>query len=998
MEQSRAGQVARPFFQHQLKGSLIALLISVVAIGGVIYQVANQSLLEHVKTSMLYHAEFREERIINMFEQQQAWLQEIAGSEGIKRSAEVLFQRFYHGPDTVAYQQASAHFREEHQLLLRSQGVDDLFLLTPSGELAFSLRPMEGEIGVNLSATGFYGETVLSALFDKVVGERGLAISRYGKIDQIEESTVLMGVPLFSSRPGREREISGVMVRPFSLKRLRALLQSYSGLGKSGEVLIAQWRNGVNTEVNFINHFRNHAQREPDANCMLLRRESPEQFPMIHALNHKRGSGWLLDNSCNPVFAVWSWIPELQLGMVVKQDRTEIMLPLERLEREILMAGLVVMLFLLWVVRRQARVMVRPIEQLIDATAQGRIEQLERSTIREVNDLADTLQERTNGLERARRETELILESMDEGLVVVDGKGCIDRVNPKFAQLRGESAQALVGREIDTLFKRDIGAGAEEEHRLISVEGITIPVSIAKATLECALRGQNGEVLVLHDLRAILRAERAVQANRAKDDFLASMSHELRTPLTAIIGNSEMLMAGGHEQFSDQQSRMLRAIEISGRIQLALVNDILDLSKVEAGKLKVDDVDYDLDRLLDELEHIFSTRAQESGIDFRVERLFQLAHHLRGDSRRIGQILTNLMSNAIKFTEQGSVVLKVALDEAEQKLRFSVVDQGMGIAEQRIGRLFKPFEQADDTISHRFGGTGLGLHISRTLAVMMEGEITVESELGRGSTFELQLPYRQGSVLPESESGGQSGPERQQQFSGEVLLAEDTPELQTIVRYILESYGVRVTVAKNGEEAVESALANPYDLILMDMRMPVMDGIEATQILRDRGYRKPIIAHTANVMQKHLEQFKAAGSDDVLSKPVSQSELRRILRRYLQVQSVEEVEVRTEKRSNHSNLSVVAAADFELSDELKQIFTERLGELKVSLQEALSSQSWDQLHDAAHAIKGSGSLYDQPQLSQAGRVVCDALDRGELGQIEQQVGDLIRQIVEVVGE
>jgi len=969
-------------------------MISVLAIGGVIYQVANQTLLEHVKSSLLYHAEFREDRIINLFEQQKAWMQKIADSAATKHSAEALFDRYHQGVESVEYQQARDTFREEYQLLLNTEEVKDLFLLTIEGELAFSLRSMEGELGVNLSTDGFYGQTILSDLIEQVVQQKRMAVSQYGKIDQVEDATVLMGVPIFSSFPGQEDQIMGIMVRPFSLVRLRDLLKSYSGLGETGEVMIAQWRNGVGSEVNFINHFRNHLQRGPSASCLTLRRNTPEKFPMMHALNYERGSGWVLDNSCNPVFAVWAWIPKLQLGMVVKQDRSEILLPLERLEREILIAGLAVLLFLIWVIRRQAHVMVRPIEELTNATAHGAFEQLEHGTIREVNDLAEALKERTDGLEQARRETELILESMDEGLVVVDQEGKIERGNPKFAHLRGESPEGLIGRAIGDLLKQGHQGKTEEAHQLLCVDGSTIPVSIARATLEVALKGHNGEVLVLHDLRALLKAERAMQANKAKDDFLASMSHELRTPLTAIIGNSEMLIAGVMKKLSNQQQEMLRSIEIAGRIQLALVNDILDLSKIEAGKLQVDQVNFDLHVLLNEIEHIFSKRADDSGINFQVRRELPLTHQLVGDSRRIGQILSNLLGNAIKFTEEGDVTLTVLLDKAEQMLHFVVKDEGIGIAQPMIKRLFQPFEQADHTISHRFGGTGLGLHISCTLAEMMEGEITVESILGEGSTFELLLPYRESVIVLDQKHHLSDAEAHQQQFSGKVLLAEDTPELQTIVTFILESFGVTVTLAKNGQEAVAFASKQPFDLILMDMRMPIMDGIEATQILRGRGYKKPIIAHTANVMKKHLEQFVQAGSDDVLAKPIDQNELRRILKKYLSpIESpVKESPVEKSTVQELPKPAAVAAAEFEVSDELRQIFIDRLQELVVVLRQSLSAQKWDQLHDAAHAIKGSGTLYDQPQLTHAGKVVCDALDAENLDHIDQQVQHLLEEV------
>ncbi len=607
-----------------------------------------------------------------------------------------------------------------------------------------------------------------------------------------------------------------------------------------------------------------------------------------------------------------------------------------------------------------------------------------------MNELAQTLKQRTERLERARYETELILESMDEGLVVVNREGLIERVNPKLVQLLGQPMDQIVNKSVEILFDHT-ERGFEGRRLLRCCNGLKIPVTVARAKLEYEAGKSGGEVLVVHDLRELIKAQRAEEANKAKDDFLASVSHELRTPLTAIIGNSEMLMNDGYSALSEQQGAMIRSIEIAGRVQLALVNDILDLSKIEAGKFEIDRADFDLNHLLHEMEHIFSYRAQSSGLGFEIREELALTHMIEGDMRRIGQILINLLSNAIKFTEEGSISLHVTLDDAAERLCFSVTDQGIGIAPAAIERLFKPFEQADHSISSRFGGTGLGLYISRTLADKMGGEIQVESTLGEGTTFTLYLPFRQSSqpvsTIVEADEQALS----EIRFQGDLLLAEDTPELQNITRHILESVGLNVTVANNGREAVELAMQTSYDLILMDMRMPVMDGVEATQKLRGAGYGKPIVAHTADVMKQHLDTFMEAGCDDLLSKPIEQMELRRILKKYFSLQEEEPV---ADKGSPLA--AVLASAEFEISDELKQIFMERLAELREELQLARSAHDWKQLHGAAHAIKGSGKMYGYPQLSELGRAVCDAVDESRHNQIEQQVEPLLAEITRVL--
>ena len=372
--------------------------------------------------------------------------------------------------------------------------------------------------------------------------------------------------------------------------------------------------------------------------------------------------------------------------------------------------------------------------------------------------------------------------------------------------------------------------------------------------------------------------DRIKQSTEAKDEFLASMSHELRTPLTAIIGNSEYLL----EQDTDSaRQKVLYDIESAGRSQLALVNDILDMSKIESGKFSVENIPYDLSQLLNEIKSMLSIRVRDAGLELLVEQKNSEAHKLVGDRQRIGQILINLLSNAIKFTDTGSITLTAQVDA--DHLLFEVKDSGIGMAPAVQERLFQRFEQADGSISRRFGGSGLGLYISLNLAELMGGTITVSSQEGVGSVFKLILPYLQSDQLVDSvDPSGLSESLLDENISGNVLVAEDTPELQMLERRILESMGLTVTIVENGKEAVDLATSHPFDLILMDMQMPVMDGIEATQTLREQNNQTPIVALTANVMQKHREKFEQAGCTGFLGKPIDKAELRKILREQIQ--------------------------------------------------------------------------------------------------------------------
>ncbi len=485
-------------------------------------------------------------------------------------------------------------------------------------------------------------------------------------------------------------------------------------------------------------------------------------------------------------------------------------------------------------------------------------------------------------------------------------------------------------------------------------------------------------------------AERVAQYTQAKDEFMASMSHELRTPLTAIIGNSELLI----DLEEDQEKQVLiRSIEMAGRGQLALVNDILDMSKIESGKFLIDDAPYDLEVMLSQVEQIFSVRAQDAGLRFEMELKEVLRYQLLGDAQRINQILLNLISNAIKFTVEGFVRL-IVWNSAGQ-LHFRVEDSGIGISDELQERLFQRFEQADGSISRRFGGSGLGLYISDSLAELMGGSIEVSSREQEGSIFQLNLPYRESDypvqmrTIESAAGGGES-----ERLEGRVLIAEDTPELQLLTQRIVQSMGVSAEVVDNGRAAVEKVRDEDFDLVLMDMQMPEMDGIEATRSLRQQGDKTPIIALTANVMQKHRDSFSAAGGDGFLAKPIDRQLLHKELVRFLAVQE----ELATTEEAAVSSASMAMSpeipeqADTLVDDELMQLFVERITEHRAELVESMSTQDWERARFAAHTVKGSGASFGYPELTQCGKMVCDAVDQGSMDELPRLTMQLVTEI------
>ncbi len=478
---------------------------------------------------------------------------------------------------------------------------------------------------------------------------------------------------------------------------------------------------------------------------------------------------------------------------------------------------------------------------------------------------------------------------------------------------------------------------------------------------------------------------RAENANKAKDDFLATMSHELRTPLSSMIGYGDIL---SESPLNHDQQDLVCTIQLAGKTLLALVNDILDISKIEAGKFELDHAPFSLETLLHEMDMMFSPKATLNQIDFKIEQSGPLpSTQLAGDERRIIQILINLIGNAIKFTNDGSVSLTLSqerdsITEDPQRglFHFAVKDSGIGIAADVMDRLFRPFEQADGTISRTFGGTGLGLYISRVLAHMMEGEIQLQSIEGEGSTFTLSIPLEITDLpLPDSATHTIQKTERGNiRLKGKVLIVEDTAELQQLEKRLVEATGATVELASDGEEALAMGLGGSYDLILMDMQMPKMDGITATQLLRNSSVTTPIVALTANVMQKHRDEFNSAGCNDFLSKPIDQAALKKVLSTYLE----------------EGELSVITpdTNQMPLSDELTALFVERLIESEQQINQFFEQQAWAQLRQVIHTLKGSGSSFGHPEITELSRSVEQLLIQENHSALDDALNQLIKVI------
>jgi signal transduction histidine kinase/ActR/RegA family two-component response regulator len=391
------------------------------------------------------------------------------------------------------------------------------------------------------------------------------------------------------------------------------------------------------------------------------------------------------------------------------------------------------------------------------------------------------------------------------------------------------------------------------------------------------LVGARRELLILND--------RVLMASRAKSEFLASMSHEIRTPLNGILGMAQVL---DREKLPPAQRQLVATILESGRILTGLLNDVLDLSKVEAGKLEISAVDENLHDLLDGLIRLYGPVAQQKGLECELQIDPDVPERLCFDPVRVRQCISNLVSNAIKFTEQGSVRIRATADRNADDgylVRIGVADTGIGMSDLVQAMVFEPFTQADSSTTRRFGGTGLGLAITKNLAHMMGGEILLESKEGKGSLFTLMFPAKAASTPAKAIIKIGSVPEPIEAFEKtRILVVDDNAINREVAKGILAQYGIAASEAENGQQALENLVNFPFDLVLLDVHMPVMDGIEAIRQIRtaQEDWKDiPVIALTADAMSGDKEKYLAMGMTSYVSKPIQRLELMEEIRRVL---------------------------------------------------------------------------------------------------------------------
>jgi PAS domain S-box-containing protein len=615
--------------------------------------------------------------------------------------------------------------------------------------------------------------------------------------------------------------------------------------------------------------------------------------------------------------------------------------------------------------------------------------------------------------------TRSLIESNIDAIMTTDPAGIITDVNKQMEALTGCTRDELIGAPFKSHFtdperaeagiKRVLSEQKVTDYELTARarDGKETVVSYNATTFYDRDRTLQGVFAAARDVteRKCVEAElqqakaAAESASETKSDFLASMSHEIRTPMNAIIGIADLL---AKTSLSPEQDKYVQIFRRAGDNLLHLVNDILDLSKVEAEQLELERTGFSLRDLLEKVKEMVADRAGEKGLSLVCEIAPEVLPDRVGDPTRLRQVLLNLVGNAIKFTESGEVTLRVAPDADASlpgALRFAVSDTGIGIAEEKLGAVFERFTQADSTTTRKYGGSGLGLTISKRLVELMGGRIWVESTVGKGSVFSFAVPLEisrratQRAAVLVGTDPGRAPPALQ------ILLVEDSPDNRTITVAYLQDMPYRVEIAENGAVAYEKFIAGHYDLVLMDRQMPVMDGLSATRAIRaweqaNQRPPTPIIALTAAALKGDREKCIAAGCTSYLTKPIKQEVL---LQAIMEIKEHSAVQPASWRPASIAPEPILIRANPRFADLIPGFLLNRRQDV-IAILHALDRDDFKTVESLGHGMKGAGGSWGFQGITEIGAALEHAAERADDDGSRKWVGELSRYLdrVEIV--
>ncbi len=638
------------------------------------------------------------------------------------------------------------------------------------------------------------------------------------------------------------------------------------------------------------------------------------------------------------------------------------------------------------------------------------------------------------------------LDTLTEGLLLIDPNAQIVLANQSLADMLGLAPEKLISKKVASLGWTDAKGGAIDPSNFPWITALAtgetalkVPISLKDATgtrrsflANCAAipgpGGKAGGVLMSLDdvtemeiIQGELRASQkaADEANQAKSDFLANMSHEIRTPMNAVLGFTEVLRRSDKKM--DPTSRKhLDTIHKNGSHLLELINDILDLSKVEAGHFEVERIDCETHQVISDVVEVLGVKAREKGVALTWSVQDKVPRLIQSDPSRLRQMITNLVGNAIKFTSQGAVTVtqRVAYTESQGRkktwLCIDIKDSGIGIDPAKAEAIFEPFVQAESSTTRRFGGTGLGLSISRKFARALGGDIKVQSQIGQGSTFTIvidpgtleSVEWIDNARAQQVQHASATQNNLAWRFTGQrILVVDDSPENRELVKLVMQDVGLHVSEAENGKIGMEMVLSQPFDLVLMDMHMPVMDGTTATRALRKQGVTLPIIAFTAHALAGFEREINEAGCSGYLTKPINIDQMLQMLGERLggtqvaltvepaptavEAASVKESAPLTEsKPMGETQSSDPIHSRLEKLPKLHSVidaFVKRLPQQIGLMHQALARKDCNELAGLAHWLKGSGGSVGFDCFTEPARNLEYAAKAGELAHLAPMV-------------
>lgn len=628
-----------------------------------------------------------------------------------------------------------------------------------------------------------------------------------------------------------------------------------------------------------------------------------------------------------------------------------------------------------------------------------------------------------------------LIEASLDPLVTISTEGKITDMNEAWVNITGKTRDQLIGSNFGIYFTEP--KKAREVYQEVFTEGFVknYPLTVIdKALTEVffngsVYKGDHGDVLgavvvarviteqkriekelteakVFAELAAVmaeeakskaeLAAQIAVDAVKSKQQFLSNMSHEIRTPMNAIIGFTKVVLK---TELSAKQKEYLTAIKMSGDALIVLINDILDLAKVDAGKMTFEQMPFRMALSISAMLHIFETKIQEKNLKLVKEYDNRIPEVLVGDPVRLHQIVLNLMSNAVKFTTKGTITVKVILlneDDAQATIEFSVTDSGIGIQKDKIEHIFEKFQQASSETARLYGGTGLGLAIVKQLVEQQGGLVQVKSEIEKGSTFSFVLSFQKTNAEAETEEIITALDTEIKNIK--VLVVEDMALNQLLMKTLLDDFGFERDIADNGKIAIEKLAVKSYDIILMDLQMPEMNGFEATEYIRKTMHLNiPIIALTADVTTVDLEKCKAVGMNDYIAKPVDErilfSKIIGLIKKSIHSDSTKQSKKDSQQTLKYIDLKYLnqrTKSDPALMLEMISIYLEQTPPLINAMKQSLKKQDWDSLQAAVHKMIPSFSIMGMsPNFESMAKKI------QEYARTQQQIEDITDLVLQI---